>query len=47
VALAAGFGLDLERCDPDVFAALVDELEEQARRERHEARLERLRGHGH
>jgi hypothetical protein len=43
VALAAGFGLDLERCDPAVFAALVEELEARAREERHRARMERLR----
>jgi hypothetical protein len=34
VALAAGFGLDLERCDPYVFEAVVDRLEEQENQRR-------------
>jgi hypothetical protein len=34
VALAAGFGLDLERCDPWVVEALVERLEEQERKRR-------------
>jgi hypothetical protein len=39
VALAAGFGLDLERCDPEVFDALYELLEEQGR-EQQRAKLE-------
>jgi len=42
VALAAGFGLDLEHCDPEVFAALVDELEARARESERDERLARL-----
>ena len=47
VALAAGFGLDLERCDPEVFEALLEALEERWREEKRQdmrARLERMQG---
>jgi hypothetical protein len=32
VALGAGFGLDFERCDPWVFEAVVERLEEAERK---------------
>jgi len=48
VALAAGFGLDLERCNPEVFEALVvrlGEREKQRKVEEAKAELEaRVRG---
>jgi hypothetical protein len=31
VALAAGFGLNLETCDPEIFDELVDLLEERGK----------------
>jgi hypothetical protein len=34
VALGAGFGLDFERCDPWVFEAVADLLEEAERKRR-------------
>jgi hypothetical protein len=37
VALACGFGLDLERCDAEVLAALVVRLEQREKEERRQA----------
>jgi hypothetical protein len=34
VALGAGFGLDFERCDPWVFEAVSERLEEAAQKRR-------------
>jgi len=47
VALGAGFGLDFERCDPWVFEAVRERLEErvhQARQEELAAKLKAMTG---
>jgi len=43
VALAAGFGLDFERCDAEVFAAVVDLLEQRAQESKRSALLDAAR----
>ena len=45
-ALAAGFGIDLATCDPEIREALYEELRGQGRQDRHAARMEKLRGPG-
>jgi hypothetical protein len=43
VALGAGFGLDLERCDPEVFEALHEILTDRAREKRQDDLMAELR----
>ena len=40
----AGFGIDLERCDPELREAVFLELREAGREERTAVRLARLKG---
>jgi hypothetical protein len=43
VALAAGFGLNFETCDPEVFDAVLDLLNEQAREQERERLAQELK----
>lgn len=43
MALGAGFGLDLMTCDPEVFEALCEQLEEQQRKARQEELAAKLK----
>jgi len=44
VALAAGFGLNLEDCDPEVFAALEELLQVRARNQSRADLASKLKG---
>jgi len=43
VALACGFGLDLERCDAEVFAALMVRLEQREKDAKRQALMAKAR----